>query len=160
MSDTQVNRAVATYGKTSDINASSRYNGYALSVLGNNSRAHRTAVEIGLMQLKQLLAEGKITDDLRALARNLASHPAARHLGSIRRQQQLSELAFSRAIIRRAFKRRDRRRQQKRQDAYERARLENPTSPLPLLGLAQLDLTDGDAKSAREHLNAAIAKEI
>ena len=42
-------------------------------------------------------------------------------------------------------------------ESYERARLESPTSPLPLLGLAQLDLTVGDAKSAREHLNAAIA---
>lgn len=159
VSDTQVNRAVATYGKTSDINASSRYNGYALSVLGNNSRAHRTAVEIGLMQLKQLLAEGKITDDLRARLQEILQATLQHGISAVsadsnnyRNWLSLAQLygELSSGGIEGASK--------SARDAYERARLENPTSPLPLLGLAQLDLTDGDAKSAREHLNAAIAK--
>ena len=158
VSDTQVNRAIVTYGTTSDLNASLRYNGYALSVLGTNDRAHRTAVEIGLLQLKQLLAEGKISDSLRARLQETLTTTLQHGISAVssnsnnyRNWLSLAQLygELSAGGIEGADK--------NSRESYERARLESPTSPLPLLGLAQLDLTVGDAKSAREHLNAAIA---
>lgn len=158
VSDTQVNRTIVTYGETGDIGASSRYNGYALSVLGNNDRAHRTAVEIGLLRMKQLLAEGKTSDDLRArLQETLTAtlqhgiRAVSADSGNYRNWLSLAQLygELSTGGIEGADK--------NAREAYERARLENPTSPLPLLGLAQLDLTVADSKSAREHLNAAIS---
>jgi len=42
--------------------------------------------------------------------------------------------------------------------AYQQAEKDNPTSPLPLLGLAQLDLLGKNDEAAREHLLAALAR--
>lgn len=158
VSDTQVNRAIIVYSTTSNLDTAARYNEYALSILGNNDRAHRIAVEIGLLKLKQLLAEGKATDDLRLRLQETLQTTLRHGISAVsvdgsnyRNWLALAQLygELSSGGIEGADK--------NARDAYEHASLENPTSPLPLLGLAQLDLTASDSKSALLHLNAALA---
>ncbi|MEK7106566.1 MAG: tetratricopeptide repeat protein [Patescibacteria group bacterium] len=158
VSDTQVNRAIIVYSETSDLDTASRYNDYALSVLGNNDRAHRTAVEIGLLQLKKLLAEGEVTDDLRSRLQEALQTTLKHGISAVsadgnsyRNWLTLAQLYNELSLGGIEGANRNAR------DAYGRAQIESPTSPLPLLGLVQLDLAASDSKSALLHLNAALA---
>ncbi|MDO8552593.1 MAG: tetratricopeptide repeat protein [bacterium] len=158
VSDTQVNRAIVAYSATGDLDAAAKYDEYALSVFADNDRAHRTGVEIGLLQLKEMLAQGDTSDEMRTRLQNTLQATLKHGIaavsadsGNYRNWLSLAQLysELSAGGIQGADK--------NAKDAYERARIENPTSPLPLLGLAQIDLAASDNKAALEHLNSALA---
>lgn len=156
-SDALVNRAVVTYGRTNDVDKAGKDIAAALSYFGNNDRAHRTGVELGLQKLKQLLAQNTATDAARAqlqdaLKATLQHGISAVSSDSGNYQNWLTVGRLYGELSAGGIKDADK----NARDAYARAQVENPTSPLPLLGLAQLDLAAGDAKSARAHLNSAL----
>ena len=157
ISDMFVNRSVTVYAATQDLARASDQASAALSVLPSNDRAHRAAIEIGLLQLAQLTASGDVSEEARTELQNTLNTTIQHGLTAvaieIRNYQNWLALArlygeLAGAGVAGA--------EEGARAAYEEARKSNPTNPLPLLGLAQLELLAGNDAPAREHLTAAI----
>ncbi len=158
ISDMLVNRAVVLYRKTGDISRTSRAIASALLVLPGGDRAHRAGVELGLLQLAELVARSDGSPEAQAelqgtlnatiqhglAAVNIESRNYQNWLTLARLYGELAGVGVSGA-------------EQRARDAYVEAASKNPTSPLPHLGLAQLDLLRGDDASARQNLEKAIS---
>lgn len=153
-----LNRGVVTYNETQDTEAASRFVSSSLSVFPSNARAHRVGIQLGLAQLQQLIAKADPKDEaartklqevlkqtiqhgLDAVAINGTDYQNWLELAGL--YQQLAGVKVEGAF-------------ENARAAYERARKENPLSPLPLLQLAQLELIAENTDVALQDLAAAV----
>ncbi len=155
LSDVMVQKAAADFGATGDLPRALSMVQLSLAINPDNDRGHRAAVELGLLQLQKLIAENNAADAAalrEALSATIESGLTAVSIDSADYQNWLSlagayqnlatvgvEGAHENALA-----------------AYEKAAAANPTNPLPLLGAGQVALSQGDATSSVEYLNAAI----
>lgn len=158
VSDTMVSRGITEYRTTGNINAAVRYIMAANATYPQSDRARRASVEIGLLQLRALTAGGIDTEEeQKALQDTLSQtigHALSATAADARDYQNwlvLAELYGNLAGSRIEGAEANAR------DAYARAREMNPTSPLPVLGLAELELVLGNSGAARGLLIEAIA---
>ncbi|MBI5645096.1 tetratricopeptide repeat protein [Candidatus Kaiserbacteria bacterium] len=155
---TLINRAALIYNTTSDFDRAAQSVATSLRIYGNNDRAHRAAVQIGLLQLQRLVAnadpnKADARAQLQATLQNTITHGLqAVSIGSSDYQNWLELAALytqlAGANIEGAYDR--------AREAYSRAHEENPTSPIPLYHLAQLEVLNGNSDQAIEYLVAAL----
>ncbi|KKW17410.1 MAG: O-linked GlcNAc transferase, partial [Candidatus Kaiserbacteria bacterium GW2011_GWA1_50_28] len=137
-----VNRSVTIYNSTQNIENASRSVNTALKVLPANDRAHRAAIELGLLQLKQLIIlTSTIQHGLTAVS--IESTNYQNWLSLARLYGELAGVGVEGA-------------EERARSAYEEARKSSTTNPYPLLALAQLDLLKKDESSARANLLSAL----
>jgi tetratricopeptide (TPR) repeat protein len=158
VSDALVNRAVVEYERTQDPAKATRSITQALRVLSNNDRAHRAGVELGILELSRLASSGDVSEEARAELQETLTNTIEHGLRavSIENKNYQNWLTLARLYgelagvgVQGA--------EQSARDVYGEAQRVSPTSPLPHLGLAQLDLIKGDDVSARKSLEAALA---
>lgn len=127
----------------------------ALVVYPDNDTAHRASVELGILQMQQLMAAGDktntadlqatlsrtIQEGLKAVSINSGDYQNWLTLGTL--YQSLGGAGVSGAY-------------QNALTAYQKAAIANPTNPLPLLGEAQIAMAQNDATSSISYLNAAL----
>ncbi len=130
----------------------------ALSVFPENDLAHRAAVEIGLLQLSQLMNSGKDDEAAKAqlkseLQTTISHGLTAVSIDSTDYQNWLSLAVLYKNLagagVEGAY--------ENARDAYKRSIAENPTNPLPHLQLAQLSLAQGKNAEAEAELSRALA---
>ncbi len=156
VSEMLVNKSALDYSQSSDIPHSLALVREALVVYPDNDTAHRAAVELGVLQMQQLLASGTqrdtkalqatltqtIQDGLNAVSIN--SHDYQNWLALAGAYAQIGgagvQGSYANAL-----------------SAYQKAAHANPTNPLPPLGAAQVAIAENDASSSMAYLNAAIA---
>ncbi len=158
ISDIFVNRAIVEYNRTQNIQASSRSISLAVMVLGSNDRAHRAGVELGFLQLSKMIAAGGDSDEMRAKLQETLNSTIQHGLVAVSIEDQnyqnwltLARLYGELAGIGVAGA------EDSARSAYTKVLQTNPTSPLPYLGLAQLDLVKKHEIDARKNLESAIA---
>ena len=156
-SEILLNRGIVTYNETKDTAATSVLIKQALRVNPSSARAHRLAVQLGLVQLQQMLAQTDAQDEaararlqatleetiqngLAAVAINGNDYQNWLELAGL--YQQLAGVKVEGAY-------------ENARAAYQRARMENPSSPVPLFQLAQLELLVGNKEAALQNLAAA-----
>ena len=154
-SDIIIQKAAADYQATADVARALTSVQTALVMNPANDRAHRAAVELGLLQLQKLISAGNNADAealKETLSATIASGLSAVSIDSADYQNWLSlasayqnlanvgvEGAYENAIA-----------------AYEKAAAANPTNPLPLIGAGQVALAQGKVAASVDYLNAAI----
>ena len=155
--DLFVNRGIATYNLTKDTATASSYINRGISIYPSD-RAHRSAVELGLLQLREMTQSADpnaqaAKDELQATLERVIQHGlSAVSLGGGDYQNWLGlaslygELAG--AKVPGAY--------DNARAAYERARAQNPTSPLPLLNLARLEILQEKPDAALQYLAEAV----
>src|SRR3989344_946310 len=156
-SDIFVNRSVAIYNSTQDLSQASRMTALAVLAFPQNDRAHRAAVELGLLKLAELISSGDESETVRIELQNTLTTTiqhglTAVSIESTNYQNWLSLAQLYRELAGVGLEGAE----EQARTAYEEARRSNPTNPLPFMGLAQLDLLKGDDDSARAHLKAAL----
>ena len=156
-SDMFINRAVVVYSSTRDLASASRQAAKALAILPTNDRAHRAAVELGMLQFTELVSSGDASEAARTQLQNTLTETIQHGLTAVaiessdyqnwlslaRLYGELAGVGVEGAGA-------------AAQSAYLEAQKNNPTNPLPLLGLAQISLLSGDDASARGHLTVAL----
>ncbi len=159
LADATINRAIVSYNASQDLQKSTDLIGTSLKIKPNNDRAHRAAVELGLLKLQQIINAKDPDQDaqrtqLQATLEQTIKHGlSAVEINGLDYQNWLqlaglySQLAG--AQIEGAY--------DNARAAYVRAQEANPTSPLPLLNLGQLDAIQGNLDSALENLGKAVA---
>ena len=158
VSDIFVNQAIVEYNSTQNIQAASRSISLAVMVLGSNDRAHRAGVELGFLQLSKMIAEGGDSDEVRAKLQETLNSTIRHGLAAVSIEDQnyqnwltLARLYGELAGIGVAGA------ENSARSAYTKVLQNNPTSPLPYMGLAQLDLAGKNEVDARKNLESAIA---
>ncbi len=157
VSDMLVNRAAVVYGTTKDLAGAARSVAGAIAVDSQNDRARLAAVEVGLLQLAELAAANDTSDTARALLQTTLTKTIEHGLAavSIESRNYQNWLVLARLYGELAGVGVEGAEENARA-AYQKAQTDNPTSPLPLLGLAQLDLLGKNDAAAREHLLTAL----
>src|SRR3989344_5669532 len=157
VADTLVNRAITTYSSTLDVARTSAIIAEAIRVYPSD-RAHRTAVELGLLRLRELVqqadpdqeaAQAQLQSTLEATIRHglaAVSIDGGAYQNWLGLAALYAELAGSN--VEGAY--------DNARAAYERALAENPTSPLPLLNLARLELLQNKPDQALIQLDKAV----
>ena len=157
VSDVFVNRAVSEYNATQDPTAASRSIALAVMVLPNNDRAHRAGVELGFLELSKMISDGANSEETRAQLQATLNSTIQHGLAAVsiedrnyqnwltlaRLYGELAGVGVEGAEV-------------SARDAYAEVLKNNPTNPLPYLGLAQLDIAGGKEVDARRNLEAAI----
>ncbi len=156
LSDMLVGKSASDYAQTGNIAHSLALVRSALVAYPDNDAAHRAAIELGLLELQQLMAAGNsasaetlqttlsqtIQEGLKAVSINSGDYQNWLSLAQL--YQSLGgagvQGAYDNAL-----------------SAYEKAAGENPTNPLPLVGAAQVAFAQKDATSSLQYLDAAIA---
>ena len=156
-SEILLNRGIVMYNETKDTAATSALIGQALRVNPSSARAHRSAVQLGLVQLQQMLARTDATDEaartqLQATLEATIQHGLAAVAINADDYQNWLELAglyqqLAGVKVEGAY--------ENARTAYQRARMENPSSPVPLFQLAQLELLMDNKEAALQNLAAA-----
>ena len=156
ISDVLVNASAVSYSKTNGTSRPLSLIGSALAVNPHNARAERAAVELGLLELSQLSAQGPTptTEQLQRSLKATIEHGLAAvsiDSGDYRNWLAIANLYQNLAGVgvQGAY--------ENAKTAYERARANNPKSPLPLVLLAQLYIAQKNYPDALELLNQAIA---
>lgn len=159
LADATINRAIVSYNATQDLQKSSDLISTALKIQPSNDRAHRAAVELGLLKLQQLInAKDPDQDAAKAKLQTTLEDTIKHGLSAVQIDgadyQNWLQLAalysqLAGAQIQGAY--------DNARAAYVRAQQENPTSPLPLLNLGQLDALQGNLDAALENLGKAVA---
>ncbi|QQG38346.1 MAG: tetratricopeptide repeat protein [Candidatus Kaiserbacteria bacterium] len=156
-SDAFVNRAIIINASRQDLPAASRAISMALLVDSKNDRAHRAAVELGILELARLANSGDQSDAARAQLQQTLSDTIRHGLAAItiedRNYQNWLSLAY---LYRELAGVGVEGAAQNARDAYGKALEDNPTNPLPYLGLAQLDLLAGSDAAGKENLAKAL----
>lgn len=156
-SDMYVNHSVALYNRDGNVGGSTTVIQKALRLWSSNDRAHRAAVELGILELAQLgqrantdeAARGQlettlsqtIEHGLRAVDIDRADYQNWLTLAQL--YQELAGVGIEGAY-------------EQAQQAYTSAREENPTNPLPLFRLAQLEILRGNTSIAIDTFGEAI----
>ena len=157
ISDLFVNRAVAEYNATQDPKAASRSIALAVMVLPNNDRAHRAGVELGFLELSKMISDGANSEEMRAQLQRTLNSTIQHGLAAVsiedrnyqnwltlaRLYGELAGVGVEGAEV-------------SARGAYAKVLKNNPTSPLPYLGLAQIDIAGGKEAEARQNLESAI----
>src|SRR3989338_4553922 len=153
-----LNKSIIVYNQTQDVQRASDLIKKALKVYPSNTRAHRAAVQLGLVQLQQLIAKGDPEDEaVRAQLQTTLQETIQHGLDAVAINgddyqnwlevaglyQQLAGVKVSGAY-------------ENARAAYERARQENPSSPVPLFQLAQLEIIENHPDLALQNLAAAV----
>ncbi|TSC86427.1 MAG: hypothetical protein G01um10148_413 [Parcubacteria group bacterium Gr01-1014_8] len=147
-SDMMVNKAVVEFAKDRDSGAASMAIERALVIWPSNERAHRAAVELGVLSLSE---QGAKANDPEAQARLQATLTQAIQHGlsavSIGRTDYQNWLTLAQlyqelagAGVGGAY--------EQAREAYATARAENPTNPVPVFRLAQLEAVQGNRDAA------------
>ena len=157
-SEVILNRGIVVFNGTKDTAATSALIDQALRVNPGSARAHRSAVQLGLVQLQQMLAELDTQDEaartqLQATLEATIQHGLAAVAINANDYQNWLELAglyqqLAGVKVEGAY--------ENARAAYQRARLENPSSPVPLFQLAQIELLAGNKEAALQNLAAAV----
>jgi len=158
LSEMLLNRSIAAYNSSQNVQEASALIRNAFLVYPSNARAHRAGVELGLLELQQLVAKGDPKDDaaraqLQATLQETIQHglsAVAINGGDYQNWLQLAGLYQQLAGVKVAGA------YENARAAYERARAENPSSPLPLFRLAQLELLENHTDAALADLTAAV----
>ena len=157
VSDSFINRSVRVYETTKSLDTAVQYVTLANSIYPNNDRAHRMAVELGLLELRALIAAGVQSEEAQQTLRETLSRTIENALTAttVEKGNYQNWLVLAKLYGELAGSKIEGAETNARQ-AYERVREINPTSPLPLLGLAQLELLLENSNSARELLLRAL----
>jgi tetratricopeptide (TPR) repeat protein len=158
LADALINKAVVSYNSSQNLQKSTDLISLSLKIQPSNDRAHRSAVELGLLKLQQII-NAKDADQTAAKAQLQATlEETIKHgLDAVqvdgRDYQNWLQLAalysqLAGAQITGAY--------DNARAAYTRAQQENPTSPLPFLNLGQLDALQGNYDAALENLGKAV----
>ncbi|MBI5456149.1 tetratricopeptide repeat protein [Candidatus Kaiserbacteria bacterium] len=154
-SDIQLNQSIQAYAKTGDIAASRKKIERSLSIWPSNDRAHRAAVELGILQLQALAASQDAAEQQRlesTLSETIGHGLAAVEIDKNDYQnwltlailyQQLAGAGISGAY-------------EQAKNAFAKAQEENPTNPLLAFRLAQLEAVEGNREVALKNLNDAV----
>lgn len=148
-SDIYVNRSVALYNQDGNVANSSALIQKALNTWSSNDRAHRAAVELGILELAQLGQKANTDEAARVQLETTLSQTIEHGLKAVsidkadyqnwltlaQLYQELAGVGIQGAY-------------EQAQQAYESAKKENPTSPLPLFRLAQLETLRGNTSNA------------
>lgn len=157
LSDIAVNKTVSAYSSSGDLERARKGILTALTLFPNNDRAHRAAIEIGLVELQALAATGETGTEAESRLKETLERTIQHGLSAIAinggNYQNWLAIAglyenLAGAGIEGAY--------DTALSAYEKAIAENPTSPLPLVRLAQLYAAQGKGDVALEKLNAAL----
>lgn len=157
VSDTLVGKAVAAYSASGELEDARLLVGRALAVFSNNDRAHRAAIEVGLLQLRALATQDASDEESQSRLRDTLERTIAHGLSAVAindsNYQNWLALAnlyenLAGAGIPGAY--------ENARSAYEKANQKNPTNPLPLVRLAQLNAAQGEQNVALVNLNAAL----
>ena len=128
----------------------------SLFIYPGNSVAHRAAVQVGLLELRELLSKGEnadaaalkstlertIAEGLRAVEIDSTDYQNWLALASLYQNLAVSGIpgAYDQALV-----------------AYTKAAEASPTNPIPFVNAAQLAMVQGGASSSVAYLNKAIA---
>ena len=158
-SDLLVQRAGSVYATTKNLQEPLKMVRQAISVFPQNDVAQRAAVEIGLLQINDLINsktgdEATIKKQLQDELQKTIAHGLSAISIDATDYQNWLELAFLYQNlvgvgIEGAY--------ENAMKAYEKAIIENPTNPLPHVRIAQLAIGKGDLDLALTHLSEAIA---
>ena len=156
VSDLFVAKASTDFAKNGSVAKAIALVQRALFIYPENAVAHRAAVQVGLLQLQELIAKGAnaqtselkatlertIAEGLRAVAIDSNDYQNWLSLASLYQSLARSGVsgAYDQALI-----------------AYKKASAASPTNPVPLVNAGQLALAQGDAKSAVMYLDEALA---
>lgn len=159
LADATISRAIVSYNSTQDLQKSTDLIGRSLAIQPSNDRAHRAAVELGLLKLQQIINANDPDQEaarasLQATLEQTIKHGlSAVEINGFDYQNWLQLAALysqlAGAQIEGAY--------DNARAAYVRAQDANPTSPLPLLNLGQLDALQGNFDAALENLGKAVA---
>lgn len=157
-SEILLNHSIVVYNDTKDVSASANLLNKALWVNSSNARAHRAAVELGLVQLQQLMAKADPKDEnaraqLQTTLQDTIQHgldAVALNGNDYQNWIQLAGLYQQLAGVKVAGA------YENARAAYQRARTQNPSSPEPLFQLAQLEIFEGHSDEALQNLAAAV----
>lgn len=155
-----VNRGINTYNTTGNASAAQEDINRALSVLPNNDRALRAAVEMNLVRFSQLSqgADGNdsaVTSQLQDVLRQAISNGLTAVSANSNNYQNWLTLAgvyqqLAGVQVGGAY--------DNAKSAYESALTANPSSPIPYVRLAQLAGIQGDLPGAKAYLLEALDK--
>jgi tetratricopeptide (TPR) repeat protein len=157
VSDLLVNRSAVAYSATQKSDEALSLLKAALVVDGSNDRAHRAAVELGIIRLAELNAAAQSEDataQLQASLQTTIQHGLSAvsiNSGDYRNWLALAGLYrdLAGAGVQGAY--------ENARAAYEKAFLDNPKNPLPLVQLAQLAIAQNNMQEAATILDQAIA---
>lgn len=158
LADAMINRAIVGYNAQRDLQKASNLIALSLRIQPVNDRAHRSAVELGLLKLQQIISSQDPNQESARTALQSTLEETIRHgLEAVeinsRDYQNWLQLAslysqLAGAQIQGAY--------DNARAAYVRAQTENPTSPLPWLNLGQLDAIQGKYDDALTNLGKAV----
>lgn len=157
LSDVLVNRSEAVYRKSGDIGRSLGLVQNALSVNPRNDRAHRAAVELGLIRLQQLASQGgtdsaSVASLQEALSATIEHGLAAIMIDNGDYQNWLSLAVLYQSLggagVKGAY--------DNAKMALEKTRTDNPTSPIPYLRLSQIAFAEGKTEDAKRYVDESI----
>ena len=128
----------------------------ALVIDPQNALAHRAGVELGLLQLQQMVASGDTSDTAAlqtTLSQTIAEGLAAVSIDSGDYQNWLTLAQAYHQLggqgLNGAY--------DNARAAYEKSAAANPSNPLPLMGAAQVAILQSDASSSLAYLSKALA---
>lgn len=158
LAEAEVNRAIHTYNTTKDAEAAAAHVSRALRINPSDDRAHRVAIELGLMRLRDITAQGTADEAARSSLQQILEQTIQHGLQAVSingtdRQNWLglaavySELVGSN--VEGAY--------EGARSAYEHALETNPTNPLPLLNLGRLEMLRNQPDEALRRFDQAIA---
>ncbi|MSU74026.1 tetratricopeptide repeat protein [Candidatus Kaiserbacteria bacterium] len=157
-SEILLNRSIVVFNETKDAQAASTLIRQALWVNPSSARAHRLAVQLGLVQLQALAAQADTKDEaarsqLQVTLRETIQHgldAVAINGNDYQNWLELAGLYQQLAGVKVAGA------YENARAAYQRARIESPSSPVPLFQLAQLEVLEGHKDIALQNLAAAV----
>ena len=158
LAEALINESVIVYGSSQDMTRSGALINDALWFYSGDGRAHRAAVELGLLELQQLSVASDPKNDAAkvqlqsALATTIQQGLSAVSIDNADYQNWLELASLYRQLagaqVPEAL--------DNARSAYRQAQIANPTSPLPFYGLAQLDIISNDSAAALSDLSAAV----
>lgn len=157
-SEAVLNRGILEYNTSGNIEGSSSLVARAIQIAPENDRAQRAAVQLGLLQLQQLIAKADPNDEaartqLQSTLETTIQHglnAVSINSGSYQNWLELASLyqQLAGANVEGAY--------ENARGAYAKALEGNPRNPLPILQLAQLELLQNRPADALQLLASAI----
>ena len=155
-SDVSLNRSILAFNTEGNPSAARAHVQTALSLWPSNDRAHRAAVELGIVELARLAQNGEAEGAQQKLQETLTEtiqHGLAavtiddtdyqNWLTLAQLYQELAGVGMEGAY-------------EQAREAYQEARTDNPTNPVPLYRLGQLESIKGNRAAAIQHLDEAL----
>ena len=157
--DMFVNRSVTVFNRTGSVADARKELDRAVALDADNARAHRAAVELGIIEFQRFVQEGDVSEErlaeLRSAIESTINHGLIavsvnesdyqNWLTLARLYEQLAGVQIEGAY-------------ENARAAYERAAAENPTNPEPFARLGQLAITQGDLEGARTNFQLALSR--